>query len=490
VQLRAEGRSNERIYFQKIEGIQPYNWKPKLGRELLEENYSVKPLMMGCILSQPDHEEGFPPQSKHHSHHHHSKHHNSHNFVNLDTDQVIRHIEGENFHVFPIDPTYGEPQPFRTIGNVQWMFENDLVEPLGTGVETQQDIELNSKDYNKGKPDDPPEGCTPQYRWQELAFPNCNSLHELDLRGRVNTDVPVEDEPEPEGFLLASGGYRDVWFVENNHILSERVALKTLLYEHPYTERNMDRHRRDALATDRLTGSPYALNLYGYCANSGVYEFADGGSLEDAVDDDETYGDWNVSTKFKYAYQVAQAIADVHNIDKEGVPSMSHTDISLSQFVSINGGIDYKINDFNRARFLYHRIDNSDELCPFEVGSNKGKFRSPEEYGYAPETVKIDVYSMGNIFYVLLTGKYPFAGVEKKEAMQSVKHGKRQPIPPEYADSTDPMEQTLVQAIERCWIQTPEQRASAREIERLLGQVWKKHQRRHRQHKGGSHHNQ
>ena len=86
---------------------------------------------------------------------------------------------------------------------------------------------------------------------------------------------------EPESMLLARGGYRDVWFIEQNDLppddIGDTVAMKTLLYEHPWTERNMDRHRRDALATDRLRRSPNALDLFGYCANTGIYEFANGG---------------------------------------------------------------------------------------------------------------------------------------------------------------------------------------------------------------------
>lgn len=351
---------------------------------------------------------------------------------------------------------------------LHWSFENTLVQALGTGVERQKDIKQNSKDYRKYQPDAPPEGCEPQYEWQTKSFPNCNNIHEVDILTRART---LNVNKEPESILLARGGYRDVWLVENNDVLhdeSELTALKTLLYEHPWTKRNMDRHRRDALATDRLTGSPNALDLYGYCANTGIYEFANGGSLEDAVDDEEDWKTWNSTTKMKYAYQVAQAIADVHNIDKEGLASMSHTDISMSQFVSVNGGVDFKINDFNRARFLYRDKKKHRELCKFEVGSNKGKFRSPEEYDYKPETEKIDNYSMGNIFYVILTGKYPFDDVGKDEAKELVMKGERPVISQRYLESSDPLIKAMIEAIQMCWVHRPEKRATSRMVEQYL----------------------
>lgn len=62
---------------------------------------------------------------------------------------------------------------------------------------------------------------------------------------------------------------------------------------------------------------------------------------------------------------------------------MAHTDISPSQYIKI--GDIYKLNDFNRARFLpWSAKDN--QTCPYFVANNPGKFRSPEEYNYEGQT--------------------------------------------------------------------------------------------------------
>lgn len=73
------------------------------------------------------------------------------------------------------------------------------------------------------------------------------------------------------------------------------------------------------------------------------------------------------------ATQVASAIADVHNVDREGQASMAHTDVSPVQFVRYDGI--YRLNDFNRARFIGWNTTTNNEACGYYVGSNPGKVR-------------------------------------------------------------------------------------------------------------------
>lgn len=102
------------------------------------------------------------------------------------------------------------------------------------------------------------------------------------------------------------------------------------------------------------------------------------------------------------ATQAAIALATVHNIDEEGYPTIAHTDIAPAQFIKVNDT--YKLNDFNRARFIAYRhtvtnhsdengtttgTGTADEMCPYYIGSNPGKNRSPEEYNYELQTEKV-----------------------------------------------------------------------------------------------------
>jgi serine/threonine protein kinase len=149
----------------------------------------------------------------------------------------------------------------------------------------------------------------------------------------------------------------------------------------------------------------------------------------------------------------------------EGRASLAHTDISLGQFVKV--GNQYKLNDFNRARFI--RWNNETHTaCPYWVGSNPGRFRSPEEYRYDPQSEKVDVYSLGNIFYTLLMEESPFHDVSSKQAKHIVKHGGRPELSDTIVNSTDASIGAMVEAMELCHVRYPESRATARQVATLL----------------------
>ncbi|CAB9526605.1 activated protein kinase kinase kinase 7 [Seminavis robusta] len=357
-----------------------------------------------------------------------------------------------------------------------------------TDKSENQDWILDSDEYaKKGEPmysTDPP--CEPMHSWQMQTNPVCNLLHEKDMTNFFRYQEQQSESSNgrneaPKDILhenvryLAAGGYREVYMIQDDAIHTDwkdnRLALKTLKYSRNFTERHTDRHRRDAVAADRLTSTPESVNIYGFCGNSALYQFAKGGNLRDAIaryisNPATPEAAWSTEIRLQIAYQVASGIAAVHNVDEEGRASLAHTDISTDQFISLDGRIVFKINDFNRARFLRkNSLDNSS--CPFTVKSNKGKFRAPEEYRYDPETEAIDVYSMGNIFFVLLTGKYPFGQFTKKAVKRAVARGLR----PDFGalvDSADPHVQTLIQAARMCWTHDPSERATARQVQLFL----------------------
>ena len=287
----------------------------------------------------------------------------------------------------------------------------------------RQEALRNSRDYRTGRAEEfETDECKAQYQWQKRSYPTCNHLFEQDLT-HLESVTPERTETVR---ILAHGYWRDVWKVQDGK--DNRMVLKTMRYEHDFQERNYDRHRRDAVAMEQLTSSRWVMNIYGYCGNSGLFEFADGGSLDDSIfseDEDK----WSSSETLIVAYQVASGVAAVHNHPKEGIAAIAHTDITTSQFVHVGSAGVYKLNDFNRCRFI--RWDTKrNASCPFHVRNNPGNFRSPEEYAYEDESEKIDVYSMGNVFYSLLTGQWPFEKLPKSsKAAHLVKHGHRPEIP-------------------------------------------------------------
>lgn len=328
---------------------------------------------------------------------------------------------------------------------------------------TQEELDAqkglgNSRDYRHGRMDKfEKNGCKAQYQWQKQSFPTCNTVHEQDL-----TNLHADSSKDVQVGLIANGYWRDVWMVTDS---TENVhAFKTLRYEHKWEERNFDRHRRDAVAMERLTSATTVVDIYGFCGNSGMFQFADGGDIERIIWHPPKGRQLVPQERLVVAYQVAAAIADVHGFAGE-IPAIVHTDITPSQFVFTDGV--YKLNDFNRARFVTWDAKRN-TTCGFHVGNNPGTFRSPEEYERDLETEKIDVYSMSNIFYSLLTELWPFRDEEEKTAQRHIKEGKRPTLPKRILETKDPSEIAILKAMKMGWEHKPEKRPTAKAIADFL----------------------
>jgi hypothetical protein len=253
-------------------------------------------------------------------------------------------------------------------------------------------------------------GCVPAYTWHYDNRPSCNVVHEIDMI--------------PDGVnVVAHGGFRDVWRVEtishkdsmiNNGDLHQRqknnstrlskperllpLALKTLKYWKDHDARNFDRHRRDAIAYDRTTWSPHVSNVYSFCGNSGIFDFASEGSLYDAIgragrwvkeqDHHDGHGRINITrqdtpylNRFEAAQAVAAGLADTHESEQNdnNPPVIVHSDLTAEQVIYHEG--QWKVNDFNCARFLQvkkgtdmlskHR--NESDICNYNVTNNPGR---------------------------------------------------------------------------------------------------------------------
>jgi hypothetical protein len=88
--------------------------------------------------------------------------------------------------------------------------------------------------------------CVPMSPWQTQSFPNCNSIHELDLRAggvhshresdetRTRRQLPGlkhDDSMEPDKTtLLGMGWFRQAWKVDRPGTSEDSMVLKTLRY--------------------------------------------------------------------------------------------------------------------------------------------------------------------------------------------------------------------------------------------------------------------
>lgn len=322
-----------------------------------------------------------------------------------------------------------------------------------TSAERRKQSKKYRADYIKDGVEAP---CVHQYSWQTSSLPTCNLVHEGNWAD--------EDASEPPK-RVNHGGWVEIWKLPEWD--GNPIALKSKLYDVDFTKRNFDRYRRDAVCLERLSPSPLILDIYSFCGVTAFIQYCAKGDLDRAIR--KRGKNWTASKKVQIAIQVMDALATVHNVDREGRASFAHTDITTDQYLSI-GDDNFILNDFNRMRAI--GWDKAkDESCGFTISNNPGNWRSPEEYRYDPETEKVDIYSAGNILYQVLTLQEPFEleGWSEKQVHKAVMKGDRPHISHSmYRDSDDPKIQALVRAIDLCWKQDPRERPTAREVVDLL----------------------
>ena len=169
-------------------------------------------------------------------------------------------------------------------------------------------------------------------------------------------------------------------------------------------DRNLDRHRRDALSMERLTSSPNIIDIYGYCANTVWTEF-----VPNRLDEVMSKMSQPETKLLDTTMQMAQSLKDLHSYD------IIHADITPKQFLVTADLQTVKLNDFNRCRFLPRKKTNSTIKCPVRIPTAPGNSRAPEEYEIDFLTEQLDVFSLAHIWYMVLTHGHisPFKSLNK-----------------------------------------------------------------------------
>lgn len=253
---------------------------------------------------------------------------------------------------------------------------------------------------------------------------------------------------------------------------------------HSMEDAFFENNRVDALAMERLTGSPYVIGIYGYCSMTVIQEFA-GRQISDQK--------LNSTESLDLAIQVASGIRAIHSIpddneNESALPSLVHNDINLANILVTDDGRPV-LNDFNIAVLIMkNRTSGVNATCPFYARFPNPQWRGPEEQIVDEEDSdtefpevdeKIDIYAMGNVLYRLVAGGSPWkikgkpklSQEEKKDIARRKKYNGSMPDLPEdfnLEDLTDPITAALHKAMERCYSSKPENRPSAKELVEFL----------------------
>jgi hypothetical protein len=177
--------------------------------------------------------------------------------------------------------------------------------------------------------------------------------------------------------------------------------------------------------------------------------------------------------RLRIAVDLAQGLADVHYGKNGNEAEFVHLDINTNNVVVVGDRL--KINDFNIGMMLKQN-STSGTRCTFPTPPYpNAQWRSPEEVNNSIElTEKVDVFSMGHIFYRLLVGHEPWNKVEpggrpsRTNLIKNVKSGKLPFIPKQIKDSKNPETQAIYTAMMMCYTINALDRPSSKDISRFL----------------------
>jgi serine/threonine protein kinase len=190
---------------------------------------------------------------------------------------------------------------------------------------------------------------------------------------------------------IHDGGFRTAWRItEYDGTLRVLKTLKFIAKRH-FDLDNLERHRRDAIATEQLTASSYIADIYGHCAQSALVDYSDKGSMYHIFkhqDDLYTHDEL-----FQIAFDAVAAVADTHHFNEDNRATIVHHDIKPNQWIYVStvfssffpfcysltlssscAQLDgmYKLNDFNVAKFLSWNTEKN-QHCGQESGYSTGR---------------------------------------------------------------------------------------------------------------------
>jgi len=248
----------------------------------------------------------------------------------------------------------------------------------------------------------------------------------------------------------------------------------------------------DAMVAERLTASPRIYDIYGYCGTAIVSEYFPYGDYETVAVPGSGYqlSDRSASAdnqhhdgapppppvlttsynaiappdKLRIALQMAEGLADLHGA-REG--PIVHQDVQLSQYLLSADNVTLKLNDFNRAEYMLWD-EHKQQYCKYAEGHGNGNWRSPEEYYDNNLNEQVDVYSLGNNLYSILTGLWVFYDADNyANIAQRIQQGETAYINPVYLDphtSPSRAEHHLATIITHCHEYNPQDRPSIFEV--------------------------
>ncbi|XP_045103265.1 death-associated protein kinase related-like [Portunus trituberculatus] len=140
-----------------------------------------------------------------------------------------------------------------------------------------------------------------------------------------------------------------------------------------------------------------------------VLELAEGGELQRVIDEEESLGEEAVR---RYMTNILAALRFLH------AHNIAHLDLKPQNLLLMgqHPGSEVKLCDFGISRIILSDIEVREVL-------GTPDYVAPEILQYEPISLATDMWSVGVLAYVLLTGHSPFGGNTKQETFLNISQG-------------------------------------------------------------------
>ena len=212
---------------------------------------------------------------------------------------------------------------------------------------------------------------------------------------------------------IGEGGMANV-YLAIDVILNRQVAVKVLRGDLASDEKFIRRFQREALSASSLS-HPNIVEMYDVGEDNGNYyivmEYVEGKTLKQLL---KKRGHLTVGEAVDIMLQLTDGMSHAHD------SYIIHRDLK-AQNIMIQEDGQIKITDFGIAMAL-----NSTQLTQTNSVMGSVHYLPPEQASGKGSTIKSDIYSIGILFYELLTGILPFKG---ENAVEIALKQMREPIP-------------------------------------------------------------